>query len=58
MIQSLRELEIKDYILLSAGRSLERAFGNSVALWSGVLMFITADYITHNISTALIFSTL
>ncbi len=43
---------------LSIGRSFERALGNSVALWAGLLMFITADYNTHQISTALIFSSL
>jgi hypothetical protein len=58
MIQKYREKEINDYIWLSVGKSFERALGNSVALWSGLAMFLTVHYVTEKLSTALIFSTL
>lgn len=58
MIQKYREKEINDYIWLSVGKSFERALGNSVAIWSGLAMFVTVHYVTGELSTALIFSTL
>jgi hypothetical protein len=58
MIQKLRQKEISDYVKLNIGKAIERAFGNSIAGWSGLLMFITAQYTLNNLTTALIFSTL
>ncbi len=58
MIQKLRHQEIKDYIWLNVGKSFERALGNSVALWSGLLMFVADHYATGNLSVSMIFSTL
>jgi hypothetical protein len=58
MIQKYREKEISDYIWLSVGKSFERAIGNSVALWSGLTMFVVVHHATGELSTALIFSTL
>ena len=43
---------------MNVGKSFERALGNSIALWSGLLMFVTMHYATGKLSTALIFSTL
>jgi hypothetical protein len=58
MIQNLRELEIRNYMWLSIGRSFEKAIANTVASWGSLLMFVVAHYANKNLSTALIFSTL
>jgi len=40
------------------GRSLERAIGNSIGLWSSFVMFVAAHYAQTDLTLSKIFSTL
>lgn len=60
IIQALRKEEIRDYIKLSFGRSLERSLGNIAASSAGFTCFIVMDLTGEGtgLSTAKIFSTM
>ena len=60
IIQGLRRTELKNYIKLSFGRSLERALGNSISILSGFTCFLVMHFTGEGekLTTANIFSTL
>ena len=60
IIQRLRTDEIKDYVKLSIGRSLERSIGNSSPLLAGLVCFLAVHYTgeTGAHSVAKIFATM
>ena len=60
IIQRLRQSEVKNYLKLSFGRSLERALSNSISILSGFVCFLTIYFLGEEdkLTMANIFSTL
>ena len=60
IIQELRKSEVKKFIKLGFGKSLERALGNTISITSGFICFVVM-YFTgagEKLTIANIFSTL
>lgn len=60
IIQTLRKDEIHNFLTLSFVKSIERAFGNSIALWAGFICFLVMHFTGEGdlLNAANIFSTL